>query len=185
MHMAAQKGHGSPTPSVMRRIMIIGGSGAGKSTLARNLGVRLNLPVYHMDREVHWLPGWVERPAKDKAPIVAAIAARDEWVFEGGHSSTYRQRLARADLLIWVDAPFWRRLWRVTWRALRGLGQSRPDLPAGCPERFSVEFVLYILSSNKRQKAKAADRYTTMSQKAQAFHLQSSRDVQMFLEQLA
>ena len=131
--------------------MIIGVSGSGKSTLARKLGARLNLPVYHMDREVHWLPGWVERPAKDKAPIVTAIAARDAWVFEGGHSFTYAQRLARADLLIWVDAPFWRRLWRVTWRAVTGLGQSRPDLADNCPETLKnlPEFWRFLWTTRK------------------------------------
>jgi len=114
--------------------MIVGGSGSGKSTLARAIGAKVGLPVYHMDREVHWLPGWIERDTAEKAPIVEAIVAREAWVFEGGHSSTYDVRLNRADLLIWTHAPLWLRLWRVTWRSVRDLGKSRPDLADDCPE---------------------------------------------------
>lgn len=121
----------------MQRIMIIGGAGSGKSTLARALGGKLDLPVYHMDREVHWLPGWVERPKADKTRLVESIVAKDRWVFEGGHSSTYALRLARADFLIWTDAPLLRRFLRITQRSLRQWGQTRPDLADGCPERLT------------------------------------------------
>lgn len=142
----------------MQRIMIIGGSGSGKSTLARRLGQRLDLPVYHMDREVHWLAGWVERPREEKTPIVEAIVAKDAWVFEGGHSSSYPQRLARADMLIWTDAPLWLRLWRVTWRSLRQRGQTRPDLADGCPEQLAglPEFWRYLLVNRRRIDARLA-----------------------------
>lgn len=116
--------------------MIVGGSGSGKSTLTRKLGAKLGVPVYHMDRDVLWLPGWVERPRHEKAPLVQAIVARDARVFESGHSSTYDMRLARADMLIWTDALLWLRLWRVTWRSLRQRGQTRPESAKGCPERL-------------------------------------------------
>ena len=136
----------------MQRIMIIGGSGSGKSTLARALGEKLDLPVYHMDREVHWLPGWVERAPEDKVPLVEAIVAKEAWVFEGGHSASYPQRLARADLLIWTDAPFALRLWRVVWRSIRQRGRTRPDSAEGCPERVSglPEFLRFLLVNRRR-----------------------------------
>lgn len=139
-----------------RRIMIIGTSGSGKSTLARHLGDRFDLPVYHMDREVHWLPGWVERARADKPALVRAIAARDAWVFEGGHSQTYADRLARADLLIWTDAPTALRLWRVTRRSLLGLGRVRPDLAENCPEQLRnlPEFWRYIWTTRHASAAK-------------------------------
>lgn len=132
--------------------MIVGGSGSGKSTLARRLGDKLGLPVYHMDREVHWLPGWVERPKIEKAPLVEAIVALDAWVFEGGHSTTYDMRLARADKLIWTDAPLLLRLWRVTWRSVRDLGQTRPDLAENCPEtlRNLPEFWRYLWVNRRK-----------------------------------
>jgi hypothetical protein len=41
--------------------MITGGAGPGKSSCARHLGQFLDLPVYHMDKEV-WLPGWLGVP---------------------------------------------------------------------------------------------------------------------------
>ena len=168
----------------MQRVMIIGGPGSGKSTLARALGKKFGLPVTHID-QLQFGFGWVEvDPAKRDAQV-RKVVARESWIIDGNYSSTAEDRMTRADTLIWLDIPLWHRLWRVARRTLKYYGQSRPDLPAGCPERFSVEFILYILSSNKRQKAKAADRYTTMSQEAQAVHLRSSRDVQMFLEQLA
>ncbi len=143
----------------MQRIMIIGSPGSGKSTLAGALGDRLNLPVVFMDKEVHWMPGWQERSGDEKARIVAEIIARDAWVFEGGHSRSYAARVARADLLIWLDLPVWLRLWRVFRRTLRDLGTTRPDMQDDCPERLDMlpGFVGFILrtrvTSRRRQRA--------------------------------
>lgn len=168
----------------MRRIMIIGSPGSGKSTLARALGERLGLPVTHID-QFQFDAGWVDVDPNERDANVWDVIAREAWIIDGNYSSTAEDRTVRADTLIWLDIPLWRRLWRVAGRTLKYYGRNRPDLPEGCPERFSVEFIHYILSTNKRQRAKAAGRYAIMSQKAQAFHLCSSRDVQTFLEQLS
>lgn len=140
----------------MQRIMIIGGPGSGKSTLARALGAHYGLPVFHMDREVHWLPGWQERPKAEKTPLVERIVAQDAWVFEGGHSETYALRAARADLLIWLDLPLALRLFRVFRRSLRDRGRTRVDLANNCPERLRMlpEFTGFILRTRKRSHIK-------------------------------
>lgn len=140
----------------MQRIMIIGGPGSGKSTLARILGDRLALPVYHMDREVHWLPGWVERAQEDKPALVYDIITRAEWVFEGGNATTYQARLDRADLLIWLDVPIWLRLLRVVRRSIVEWGKERADLQDGCAEdpRMLPEFIGFIWRTRKRSRGK-------------------------------
>ena len=120
----------------MQRVMIIGQPGSGKSWLARELGRRWGLPVFHMDH-IHWQSGWVERDRVEKNRLCHAVEAKDKWIFEGGHSATYANRVARADLLIWLDVPLLLRLWRVTWRCVTALGRERPDLPESCPERLA------------------------------------------------
>lgn len=120
----------------MRRIMIVGQPGSGKSTLARDLGRLTGLPVVHIDH-IHWMPGWVERPRDEKTRLCHEVEAGEAWIFEGGHSATWANRLARADLLIWLDLPVGLRLWRVLRRTLRG--GNRPDMPEGCPEGFHRE----------------------------------------------
>lgn len=129
--------------------------------MARALGQKLDLPVFHMDREVHWLPGWVERPPEEKTPLVEAIVAKEAWVFEGGHSSTYPQRLARAEMLIWTDASFALRLWRVTWRSVRQRGMTRPDLADGCPEQITglPAFLRFLVANRRRTQRKLETTY--------------------------
>ncbi|MDR5652077.1 AAA family ATPase [Ruixingdingia sedimenti] len=117
----------------MKRVMIMGQPGSGKSTLARRMGDITGLPVFHMDH-IHWQPGWRERPLPEKIALARAIEAQERWIFEGGLSSTYASRAARADLIVWLDVPVGLRLWRVTRRCLTGLGRTRPDLPENCPE---------------------------------------------------
>ena len=114
--------------------MIVGQPGSGKSTLARVLAKTWDLPLYQMD-QIHWQPGWVERDSAEKIRLCHAIEARQSWVFEGNFSATSANRLARADLLIWIDLPVGLRLWRVLWRSLSGHGQTRPDLRSPCNRR--------------------------------------------------
>lgn len=122
----------------MQRIMIVGQPGSGKSTLARDLGRKTGLPVVHIDH-IHWQPGWVERPRDEKTRLCHEVEAREAWIFEGGHSATWGNRLARAEMLIWLDLPLPLRLWRVVKRTVLWHGRNRPDLPEGCLEGFHRE----------------------------------------------
>lgn len=127
----------------MKRVMIVGQPGAGKSTLARALGDLTGLPVVHVDR-IHHLPGWKPRQRDEKIAMALESHARPEWIFEGGLSATYMERLARADVLIVLDFPLWLRCWRVFKRTLLYYGRTRPDMADGCPERFEAEFWRWI-----------------------------------------
>ncbi|MGR3491715.1 MAG: hypothetical protein ACU0DW_06615, partial [Shimia sp.] len=75
------------------------------------------------------------------------------WIIEGGLSATYDTRLARSDMLIWLDTPLAIRLWRITRRFVQHYGVNRPDLPEGCPERLgwrTFEFYWFILRTARR-----------------------------------
>ncbi len=163
--------------------MIIGQPGSGKSTLARALGDKLKLPVVHID-QIHWQPGWTERPAAEKSALCREVHRRERWIFEGGHSATWPERLERADTLIWLDIPLHVRAWRVAKRTLRHYGQSRPDLPEDCPERFSWEFTVWIWQTRKTGREKMGRFYDAVPPGKSRYQLQDHRQVKHFLENI-
>lgn len=138
--------------------MIIGSAGSGKSTAARLIGEKLGLPVFHMDREVYWLPGWVELSQEDRVRQVEWLVAKDAWVFEGSYSSTFHLREARADMVIWLQIPLAQRLFRVIRRSITQRGKARPDMADGCVEKLSMlpGFLHFIVTTNSRAKRKQA-----------------------------
>ena len=167
----------------MQRVMIIGQPGSGKSTLARRLGEITYLPVIHIDH-IHWQAGWVERSREDKRRLTLEASARPTWIFEGGHSATWPERLDRADTLIWVDLPVGLRLWRVVRRVVRYYGQSRPDLPDGCPEHFNAEFLTYIWRTRRQARDRMRALYDSAPADKARYHLSSPAEVRAFLSHL-
>ncbi len=166
----------------MKRVMVMGGPGSGKSTLARWLGDRVGLPVHHMDH-IHHLPNWEPRPMAEKHAMAHAIEAQEAWVFEGGMSSTYDSRAARADTLIWLDLSVWLRFWRVNKRLWQYYGQRRPDMAEGCVETVGAhtwEFYVWIFQTRRRQRNKIAE-LITRHQHLQVHHLQNRRAVADFM----
>ena len=134
--------------------MIVGGPGSGKSTLARRLGTITGLPVCHLDL-IHHKPGWVARPMVEKLPLVAAWESQGRWIIEGGLTRTYPNRMARADTIVFLDLPVWRRLCRVVRRRITYCGgKTRPDLPENCPENLNWEFAHFILTTARRGRAR-------------------------------
>ena len=167
----------------MRRVMIIGQPGSGKSTFARKLGGLIHLPVYHIDH-IHWESGWVERPGPEKDRLCAEIHGKDRWIFEGGRSSTWPERLARADTLIWLDVPLPIRFARVIWRTIRHWGRNRPDLPDGCPEHFSWEFYQYVWRTRHTSRRRMRDLYNSVPMDKVAIRLSSSANVRKYFDDL-
>lgn len=171
----------------MQRIMIVGGPGSGKSTLALRLGEVTGLPVFHMDH-IHWLPGWVERSQPEKSRLSREVHAKDRWIFEGNHSRTYADRVARADTLIWLDLPLTLRVWRVLRRSFTYLGKSRPDLPEGCPEQLNgqtLEFLGFIWRTRQSARIRIQSIKDDPPDHLRVIHLRSRAQVAAFLTTFA
>jgi adenylate kinase family enzyme len=131
-----------------RRIVIVGCSGSGTSTLARKLGLRLALPVVHLD-VLHYLPGWQRASLADFRERVTEAHRGEAWISEGNFASwTFDIRLPRAEALIVLERPRWLCLSRVFRRAAMER-HNRPDLPFGCPEQIDRDLLEYIWNFEK------------------------------------
>lgn len=169
----------------MKRVMIVGQAGSGKSTLAREMGKRTGLPVVHIDT-IHWQPGWIERSADEKTRLCREVEAGDRWIFEGGHSATWDTRMARADLLVWIDRPSALRFWRVLMRTLAQRGRPRPDLPDDCPERLRnlPGFFRFMWKTRKSARAGTRERVANAPSTCRVVCLRSNRQTRQFLQSI-
>ena len=136
------------------RILIIGSPGSGKSTLAQALAAREGLPLYHLD-QLYWGPGWQEVDKAVWLERLDAALAEPRWIIEGNYSSTLERRLARADRVVLLDLSPFRCTWRILRRTLSHYGRVRPDMAEGCPERFGLAFLWYVLSFRLRALPRA------------------------------
>lgn len=104
-------------PHRPRRILVAGVSGSGKTTLATRIADVVGVPRTDIDALFHG-PGWVPRTAF--LDDVRALVDREEWITEWQYSPARPLLTARADLLVWLDLPFWTttfpRLVRRTYR---------------------------------------------------------------------
>jgi adenylate kinase family enzyme len=141
----------------MQRVLVIGSPGSGKSTLATELAARTGLPLIHLDQQ-YWRAGWVEPAKEEWWQRVAELTSGELWIIDGNYGGTLELRLARADTVIDLDFPAWLCVWRILRRVLGSWGRVRPDMAEGCPEQFSLEFVLYTVrfpyAGRKRTDAK-------------------------------
>jgi len=169
----------------MQRVMIIGQPGSGKSTLAREMGAHTGLPVVHIDT-IHWQPGWVERSSDEKTRLCLEVEARDQWIFEGGHSTTWNNRIARADLLVWIDRSSLLRFWRVLLRTLIQRGRTRPDLPENCPEKLGnlPEFYRFMWTTRQSARANMKRFAASAPPTCRVVCLRSNRQTRLFLSSI-
>jgi adenylate kinase family enzyme len=117
---------------------------------------------------------------------VHAAIAQDTWVFEGNHHATFPERIARADTVVFLDFPTVLRVWRVILRTWRSLGKTRPDMGAGCPERFNLEFIFkWVAGYRYRSYARDIAVLNKAPAHVKCHHLKSSTAVDRFCKKLS
>ena len=167
----------------MKRIMIIGICGAGKSTLARQLHAKLGLELIHLDQH-YWQPNWVEPTKEAWANTVKDLVKRDVWIMDGNFGRTMDIRLERADTIIYLNFPTWLCLWRVLKRVIQYNGTTRPDMTEGCPERWDIGFLWYILMFKHRIGRRDLKKINTLRGEKTVYILKNDREVEGFLKDI-
>lgn len=167
----------------MKKILVIGSSGAGKSILSRKLGEITGLPVIHLDFH-HWRSGWTEPPKDVWEGQVTELLKGDEWIMDGNFGGTMERRLEGCDTVVFLDLPRLVCAWRVIKRVLTYHGDTRPDLPEGCPEKFDLQFLKWVWDFPNRSRPKVLARIANVADRARVFRLTSNREVEEFLNSM-
>jgi adenylate kinase family enzyme len=167
----------------MERILIIGCPGAGKSTLSRQMAEKLDLPLIHLD-SLFWLPGWKERDKGEFDALLAAELDKPQWIMDGNYGRTLATRLEFCDTVIFLDFGRFACLRGVLKRVITQRGKVRPDMGAGCPERFDWTFLKYVWSFRKSQRDKLYAKLSASPDAVSRIILKNRRQVKKFLESL-
>lgn len=165
----------------MNRVLVIGPCGAGKSTLSAELGQKLNLPVFHMDK-LNWNPGWVESSKDEIREKLATIVAADRWLIDGNYGGTLTERLERADTVLYLDYPISLCLRRVFRRIWTYRGRTRPDMTEGCPERFDLEFTFYLMRWNSGPRIRTEQKL--LGHESKVIRLRNPDELQRWMDSL-
>ena len=165
----------------MQRVLVIGPCGAGKSTLASTLSDRLGLPLFHMD-QLNWKPGWVESSKDEIRKNLASITAADRWIIDGTYGGTLSERMPRADQIIYLDYPIGLCVRRLLTRIWTYRGRARPDMTEGCPERFDLGFLFYLIRWNSGPRVRLERHLIGLESKI--IRLQSPAETQRWMDLL-
>jgi adenylate kinase family enzyme len=164
----------------LNRVLVIGTGGSGKTTVARRLAQRTGLPLIHLDTH-YWRPGWQPTPSGEWRAKVTELVSGDAWIIDGNYGGTLDVRLAACDTVVFLDLPRVVCLWRVLRRQLRYVGRARPELPAGCPERLTGEFLTWIWTYPSRRRGDILKRLAALDHAKRVAILRSTGAVEEFL----
>ncbi|MDE1158747.1 MAG: AAA family ATPase [Neorhizobium sp.] len=166
------------------RILVIGCSGGGKSTLSMKIAEHLGLAYISIDRDILWLPGWVQRERGEQRRIIEELIARDRWIMDGTNPSTFDIRVPRSDLVIWVRMPRYICVWGILSRWVRHYGRTRPDMAPGCREKMDIEFFRFVWTFEKRFAWRIVEGLARHGQDTPVLVVKSRRDMRDLLDLL-
>lgn len=166
------------------RILVIGCSGGGKSTLAQKLATHLDLTYLSIDRDILWLPGWVERSKEEQRQRIVERIAGERWIMDGTNPSTFDIRLPRSDIVIWVRMPRLVCIWGVLTRWLKHIGRTRPEMAPGCIETVDWQFLKFIWTFEKKFSPRVTSAIATHGPHVPVLQVKSRRQMRALLDLL-
>ena len=133
------------------KIQIIGFSGSGKSTFAKRLSEHFKIDVIHIDR-LKFGPNWTERNDGYIENELNNFIALENWIVDGQYTRLAKSRFDSCDQLFLFEFNRIKCLYGVIIRFLKYRGKTRDSMGSGCQERWSWEFIKWVLKDGRTKK---------------------------------
>ncbi|MFP3414941.1 DNA topology modulation protein [Bacillus sp. SIMBA_074] len=167
----------------MKKIILIGSGGSGKSTLARQLGNKLKIQVYHLDA-LFWKPNWVGVPREEHRTVQNDLIKEEKWIIDGNYGGTIDIRINAADTIVFLDIHRTICVYRAFKRIVQYRNKTRPDMGAGCEERFDLQFFKWIWEYPKSKRPAIVKRLDQLKKDKRVIILKTPNEVQRFLKEV-
>lgn len=146
-----------------KRILVIGSPGAGKSYFSRHIHKITGLPLIHLD-DHYWLENWTRPSETQWQDSLTELLNQEEWIIDGNYAKSFEHRLQFCDLVILVNTPTLKCLFRVAMRGLNRLLGKKATMPEQVKNgkfksQFGISFhflklILLYQFQTKRQMVK-------------------------------
>ena len=93
--------------------------GSGKTTLANKLSKKLNINHYELD-DIYWKRKYdLKRTNLECEKRLEKISKKKKWIIEGVYSKWIEPGIKESDMVVWLDPPFFKLVYRIIFRKLK------------------------------------------------------------------
>jgi len=164
----------------VKKILVIGCSGVGKSTFAKKISKQTNLPYTATD-PFYWEANWKQANTKKVIEHLTVATSASRWVLDGNFDDQRELVWQQADLIIWLDYPFWIVLYQIT---KRNLGWWLIQKPTWSGNRMTwkraISGIRHSMKSHKKKRLHYPE-YLAECSNVEVKHFQTSNEAKQWL----
>lgn len=167
----------------MKKVAVFGKPGGGKSTFSRSLATATELPLHQLDK-MEYYDGGEKVPEQKYLQSHSEIIDKGSWIIEGfGTIDSFRERLAEADTLVYIDLPYWVHYWWVVKRFLKSPIVKPEGWPKGSPMvRSTLASFSILRKSPMFWSSDFVKNLNAFSATKSVFHITSVKELNDFVE---
>lgn len=172
------------------KVIVVGTSGSGKSTLAKRISKKIGTNHIELD-SIYNQSNWKPIETSEFIKIVEQRTTSTSWVACGNYFSRLGLEFwKKADLVIWLDYPFYVVLGRLLRRSFKR-GLTREHLWNGNRESLRKNFlskdsvVLHMIKTWRKQKVRYEPIFSNSTiENVSLVRLRNDRELENFLREL-
>ena len=119
-------------------------------------------------------------PKEEQRTVQNELVKEDEWIIDGNYGGTMDIRMNAADTIIFLDIHRTICVYRAFKRVVQYRNKTRPDMGAGCEERFDLQFFKWIWDYPNVKRPTIIKRVREIARRKKVIVLKSSSEVQKF-----
>ncbi|MCI5839362.1 MAG: DNA topology modulation protein [Peptoniphilaceae bacterium] len=169
----------------MKKISIIGSGGSGKSTLAIELGRKLDIKVFHLNK-IWWKDDKEHIKEEEFIEIQKDIIKNnDSFIFDGNYRNTLDLRISASDTIIFLDMPTTFNMSRslkkiITTQNLKEEEKKDPDHT----DKLNVKYIRRLANYNREERPEIIKKLKKIKLEKRVVILDNEKKIELFLESI-